>query len=68
MKKMKNELEILDDDLKLDYIPDVSQCRKLLAKFNKDKFWPNVWHVNDHGNVDLLAINYNGARIVDSWV
>ena len=57
-----------DDDLKLDHIPDVSECRKIRAQFKADNFWPNVFHVNDHGNVDLLAIGYNGAKIIKSWV
>ena len=57
-----------DDDLKLDHIPDVVECRKLRRQFKVDGFWPNVFHVNDHGNVDLLAIGWNGTRIVKSWV
>ena len=57
-----------DDDLKIDHIPDVAECRKLRAQFAKQNFWPNVFVVNDHGNVDLLRIGYNGAKIVKSWV
>jgi hypothetical protein len=57
-----------EDDIKLDHIPDVKECRALLKQFEKAKFWPNVWHINDHGNADLLSIGYNGAKIVRSWV
>ena len=63
-----DELEQSDDDIKLDHIPDIAECRALRRQFSKDQFWPNVWHINDHGNADLLAIGYNGARIVKSWV
>ena len=52
----------------MDHIPNVSECRKLLQAFKADGFWPNVYHVNDHGNVDLLRVGYNGASIVQSWV
>ncbi len=61
-------LEIGEDDLKLDHIPDVKECRELRREFKQQNFWPDVWHVNDHGNVDLLAIGYNGAKIIKSWV
>lgn len=57
-----------DDDLKLDHIPDVAECRQLRRQFENEGFWPNVFHVNDHGNVDLLIIGYNGATILKSWV
>lgn len=57
-----------DDDITLDHIPDVAECRALLRQFNADGFWPNVWHINDHGNADLLSIGYNGAKIIRSWV
>ena len=57
-----------DDDERLDHIPDVAECRSILRAFKAANFWPDVWHVNDHGNVDLLRIGYNGAKIVQSWV
>lgn len=57
-----------DDDIKLDHIPDIKECRELRRQFKKDGFWPNVWHINDHGNVDLLEIGWNGAKIIKSWV
>jgi len=61
-------LSIEDDDLRLDHIPDVAECWRIRKQMAKDNFWPNVWHINDHGNVDLLSIGYNGAKIVKSWV
>ena len=57
-----------DGDWKLDHIPDVSECRSMLRAFEKDVFYPKVFHVNDHGNVDLLSIGWNGAKIIKSWV
>jgi len=33
-----------------------------------NSYWPNVWHINERGNVDLLRIGWNGAVIVKSWV
>ena len=62
------ELEIADDDMRLDHIPDVSECRRMLRDMKASAYWPNVWHINDHGNVDLLRIGWNGAVIVKSWV
>lgn len=63
-----DRLNIQDDDLRLDHIPSVAETRHLLAQFKRAGFWPDVYHVNDHGNVDLLSLGYNGARIVKSWV
>ncbi len=38
-------------------LPDMDYAMKVLARAMKDaKFWPNVWYVNDHGNVTLLEI------------
>lgn len=62
------ELDIQDDDLRLDHIPDAKESRQLLAKFKAQGFWPNVYHVNERGNVDLLRLTTRGARIVQSWV
>jgi hypothetical protein len=64
----RNDLDIGPEDLRLDHIPDVAECRKLLARFEAESFWPDVYHVNDHGNVELLCIGHNGARIVRGWV
>ena len=60
--------EIEDDDVRLDHIPDVAECRELHEKFKADGFWPNVWHINERGNTDLLSVGWNGAKIVKSWV
>ena len=38
----------------------------------KNRFFPNVWLINDHGNVDLLAFDVKDNdltfRVVKSWV
>ena len=57
-----------DGDIKLNHIPDIAECRQIRRQMEGDGFWPNVFHVNDHGNVDLLVIGYNGAKILKSWV
>ena len=62
------EPDIADDDVKLDHIPDVAECREIRRNCNIEEFWPNFWYVNERGNVDLLSIGYNGAKIVQSWV
>ena len=60
--------EMQDDDLKLDHIPDVAECRAILARFKAENFYPNVFHINERGNVDQLVIGYNGATIHASRV
>lgn len=62
--------DIADDDVRLDHLPDVDEVRELLARFEAESFWPNVWHVNERGNVDLLSLNAETgeATIVRSWV
>jgi len=65
---VNDDPDIADDDVKLDHIPDTKECRQLLAQFDQEKFWPNVWHVNERGNTDLLKITARGAKIVKSWV
>ena len=60
--------DMTDEDVRLDHIPDVVECRQLRRKFEADEYWPNVWHINDHGNTDLLSVGWNGAKIVKSWV
>lgn len=32
---------------------------------NRNKYWPNFYHVNERGNIDLLD---NQGRIITSWV
>lgn len=65
---MNTKLDIQDDDLTLDHIPDIAECRRLKRRFKAAQYWPDVYHINDHGNVDLLCIGWNGARIIESWV
>ena len=60
--------DILDDDIKLDHLPDVAECRQILLYCKDQQFWPNAWHINERGNVDQLIIGYNGAKIHQSWV
>lgn len=64
---MKYELDIQDDDIK---ISDFNEIESVIEQCNKDQFYPNVWHINDHGNVDLLSINFDTGeyKIVESWV
>lgn len=49
----------------------------ILKHMEKNKFWPNVFYVNDHGNTDLLSLKpkmRKGAivgatsKIIQSWV
>lgn len=61
-------IEILDGDYVLSGIPDAKECRALLAEMKAAQYWPNVWHVNERGNADLLRITTRGARIVASYV
>jgi len=39
---------------------------------NKSHYWPNVFYVNERGNVDLLVISRRGrgytSKILESWV
>ncbi len=65
---LDDELAIQDDDLVVDAIPDVRQCRIMIREFKKQNYFPEVYHVNERGNTDLLAIGWNGAKIIKSWV
>ena len=60
--------DMTDDDVNLDHIPDVKECRAIRATMKREGFYPNVWHINERGNIDLLCVGYNGAKIVASWV
>lgn len=47
--------------------------RAAVAWMNKNNYWPNVFYVNDHGNVDLLSVRVGKSgritsRTVQSWV
>jgi len=38
-------------------------------RMERDQFWPNVWEINDHGNISLLAKNEHGEwNVENSWV
>ena len=42
----------------------------IIQDMKENQFFPNVWEVNDHGNVDLLSINTDTGEysIAQSWV
>lgn len=42
-----------------------SALAAIKAAMDAQKFWPNIYHINDHGNVSLLDGNGN---TVQSWV
>jgi hypothetical protein len=43
---------------------------EIVEQMITDNFYPNVWYVNDHGNVTLLSINpyTRDAHGVKAWV
>jgi hypothetical protein len=42
----------------------------IVADMIRQQYYPNVWYINDHGNVDLLAIDKDALKvsIVESYV
>lgn len=34
------------------------------ARMDKERYWPNVWHCNDHGSIDLLRLYKHCYRMV----
>ena len=42
----------------------------IVADMSRQQYYPNVWYINDHGNVDLLAIDKDTLKvsIVESYV
>lgn len=52
--------------------------RAIAVQMEKEQYWPNVFFVNDHGNVDWLNIQYKSnkgrvfgkvtSKIIRSWV
>lgn len=52
----------------LDEYPTVAKCRALRTEFARQYYWPNVWVVNERGNTTLLAVGYNGYKIVHEYV
>jgi len=42
--------------------PDGNADYYAIWKWMKDsKYYPNVWEINDHGNVSLLSLGWNGS-------
>jgi len=53
--------------------PEMHEMMHAIAKdMEKNKFFPDIWFVNDHGNTDLLALDIKDDdltfRVVQSWV
>jgi hypothetical protein len=51
----------------------ITALRVVLDDMDKNRYWPNVFYVNDHGNVDLLAVRRSKRgkityKTVQSWV
>ena len=51
-------------------ISDLNDLPAIIEQCNREKFWPDILHVNDHGNTDLLSVNFDTGEysIVRSWV
>jgi len=61
-----DDVVMREDDIAIDDFNDIDQ---VVRKMENDQFWPNVWHINDHGNAALLAVNADGSySIIGSWV
>ena len=51
--------------------PDYDDAIAAIVKNMKSEhFWPDIWEVNDHGNLSLLAISdlTDDVIVVDTWV
>lgn len=61
------EFEMMDDDI---FIEDFDEVPEVIERMNADQYWPNVWRINERGNVDLLSINLKTGEyeIYRSWV
>jgi hypothetical protein len=61
------QLTIDDGDI---VINDFNDIPAVIERMNREQFWPDVYHVNDHGNVDLLSVNCETGEysIIQSWV
>lgn len=58
-------------DLLNECYQDYDECIKAIANdMIKNNFYPDVWYINDHGNIDLLAISVNSLEttVIQSWV
>lgn len=40
--------------------------KQIAYRMEREQFWPNVWHVNDHGNLSCIAIKTIKGRYI-SW-
>ena len=59
--------DISDDDIT---VADLSEIPAVVERMNREQFWPNVWHINERGNTDLLSVNAETGHyeILKSWV
>jgi len=56
-----------DDDIT---VSDLDEIPAVVERMNREGFFPNVWHINERGNTDLLSINSDTGEysILKSWV
>ena len=56
-----------DDDIT---ISDLDEIPAVVERMNREGFFPNVWHINERGNTDLLSVNADTGHyeILKSWV
>jgi hypothetical protein len=56
-----------DDDIT---ISDLDEIPAVVERMNREGFYPNVWHINERGNTDLLSVNAETGHyeILKSWV
>ena len=59
--------DIDDDDIT---ISDLNEIPEVVERMNREQFFPNVWHINERGNTDLLSVNADTGdyKILKSWV
>jgi len=59
---------IIDDDDII--ISDFNEIPAVIERMNKEQWYPNVWHINERGNTDLLLVNSDTGEysILKSWV
>lgn len=39
-----------------EFVEDTDAATAIAERMNRDQFWPNVWYISDHGNVDLCRL------------
>ena len=61
------QFELADDDILLSDWDDLGAA---ISHANREQYWPNIWHINERGNVDLLSVNFDTGEysILHSWV